>query len=365
MSANPLIARLHDPRTDDPGAPVVVRFAALGDIVLLTVLLNALHRRHGRPVHLLSSGPWTPVLLGHDPALSELRLVASRRAPHWLMPSRWAAARWLRAHQGPVYLCDPDVYAEGIVERAGIPAGRMVRAWDHWPGNGVHWADWWLQVAQLDPPAWPGPPLESQPPARPRLVVPPAWHADAAAWLLRQGLDSRPLVLVQPGHKKTHKRGRLGTETHDKHWPAERWATVIRGVLATLPQAAVLVCGSRREAGLVQQVVDAAGRPAAGGLLINLAARQPTLQGLVALAARAHSMISVDTGPAHVAAAMDCPLVVLFGQAGWARWKPRAASAPVTALGPREPTPQARVMDIDTDQVLGAWRALRPRAAPC
>ena len=27
---------------------------------------------------------------------------------------------------------------------------------------------------------------------------------------------------------------------------------------------------------------------------------------------RAHSMISVDTGPAH-AAALDCPLVVIFG----------------------------------------------------
>ena len=32
-------------RTADPDAPVVIRFAALGDVVLLTVLLEALHQR--------------------------------------------------------------------------------------------------------------------------------------------------------------------------------------------------------------------------------------------------------------------------------------------------------------------------------
>ncbi|MEW5297215.1 MAG: hypothetical protein WDW36_000439 [Sanguina aurantia] len=35
---------------------------------------------------------------------------------------------------------------------------------------------------------------------------------------------------------------------------------------------------------------------------------------LKALLEIAHSMISVDTGPAHLAAAMGCPLVVLFGE---------------------------------------------------
>ena len=31
--------------TADPDAPVVIRFAALGDVVLLTVLLEALHQQ--------------------------------------------------------------------------------------------------------------------------------------------------------------------------------------------------------------------------------------------------------------------------------------------------------------------------------
>lgn len=361
MSAVRPLADLHEPHTDDPDAPVVVRFAAVGDVVLLTVLLNALAQRYGRPVHVLSSGDWTPVLLGHDPAVSELRLVTSRRSPHWLTPSRWAAERWLRAHRGPVYLCDPDIYGERIVERARVPEERLVRAWKHWPGNQIHWADWWLQIARLDAPAMPGPARAVDVPARPRLAVPAAWHEVAAAWLHQHDAAGRPVILIQAGHKKTHKRGRVGTETHDKHWPAQRWATVIRSVLAMLPNAAVLVCGSPREAGLAQEIVDAVGPITGEGRVINVAARKPTLERLVALAARAHSMISVDTGPAHVAGAMDCPLVVLYGQAGWGRWKPRAPSSDVIVLGPQEPTPSARLMDLDPEQVLAAWRSLASR----
>jgi len=358
----PRLADLHSTRTDDPDAPVVMRFPAVGDLVLLTVLLEALWQRYGKPVHLLASGPWTPLLLRADPAVSELRLVYSRRAPFWLLPSRWAARGWLRAHRGPIYLCDPDVHAEKIVQEAGLPEERLVRAWNHWPGNDAHWADWWLDVAQLDASAVPGPARHPAVPARPRLHVPPEWHRQTRHWLQQHGLDDRPLVLLQPGHKKTHKRGRIGTTTHDKHWPAQRWAAVIRTVLAELPGAAVLVCGSTREARLVQEIVDAAGAPPAGSRIVNVAAMRPTLQRVTGLTARAHSMISVDTGPAHIAGAMDCPLVVMYGSAGWGRWAPRSPSGNVQVLGPRAITPDATVMQLGVDVVVQAWHALRARA---
>jgi heptosyltransferase-2/heptosyltransferase-3 len=355
-------ADLYSRHTADPEAPVVLRFPAIGDLVLLTVLLEALWQRYGKPVHLLASGEWTPLLLQADPAVSELRLVWSRRTPFWMTPSRWSAQSWLRAHRGPIYVCDPDTWAARIVEHARIPEDRLVRAWQHWPGNDVHWADWWLDVAQLDAPAVPGPARRPHVPPCPRLHVPGEWHDQTRQWLLQHGLNDQPLVLLQPGHKKTHKRGRIATATHDKHWPAARWGAVIRSVLAELPGAAALVCGSSREAPLVQEIVDAAGKPPAGGRVVNIAVMQTTLQRLVALCARAHSMISVDTGPAHIASTMDCPLVVLYGAAGWGRWKPRSPSGNVQALGPRAPTEGAAVMSIDVDAVLQAWRSLQPRA---
>lgn len=347
--------------TTDPDAPVVVRFAALGDVVLLTVLLEALHQRFGRAVHVLGSGPWTSVLLQGHPAVGEVRLLSSRRAPYWLTPSQQSAAAWLRKHRGPIYLCDPDEHAARFLQRAGVPEHRVLRAWQHWPGDSIHWADWWLQIAALDAPGAPGPALPITVPAQPRLQAPQAWHDDTRAWLQAQGLAGHPLVLVQPGHKKTHKRGRLATAGHDKHWPAERWAEVIRGITASLPGAAVLVCGSPREAGLAQEIVDAVGPPPAGTRVVNAAALDLSLPRLVGVAALAHSMVSVDTGPAHVAAAMDCPLVVLYGQFGWGRWLPRAPRATVIPLGPRLPTPGAKVADLLAPQVLAAWRQLSPR----
>ena len=111
----------------------------------------------------------------------------------------------------------------------------------------------------------------------------------------------------------------------------------------------------------MQEIVDAAGPAPADGRVVNIAAMRPTLQRLVALSALAHSMISVDTGPAHIAGAMDCPLVVLYGNAGWGRWKPRSPSGNVQVLGPRALTPGAEVMSIGVDEVLQAWRSLQPR----
>ena len=341
----------------DVDAPVVVRFAALGDVVLLTVLLQALYERHGRPVHLLSSGAWTPILLAHDPAVGALQMVTSRRAPYWLTVTQWTAVRWLRAHRGPVYLCDPDDAAARLVARA-VPPERLLRAWSHRPDTPIHWADWWLQIAALDPAAGPHPRGTIRTPAQPRLHMPPAWLDDTRRWLQAQGLAGHRIVLMQPGHKKTHKRGRIGTAYHDKHWPAERWAAVARGIASEQPDTAVLVCGSPPEAGLVQAIVDAAQPVPGGARIVNAAKLGLPLPRLVALAALAHGMVSVDTGPAHVAAAMDCPLVVLYGAFGWQRWLARAPSGHVVPLGPREPTPDARLEDLQVGQVLDAWQAL-------
>jgi heptosyltransferase-2/heptosyltransferase-3 len=343
----------------DDEAPVVVRFPALGDTVLLTALLEALHERYQRRVHVLASGAWVKPLLGAHPAVGQLRTVRSRRMPYWSMPSQWQAVHWLRRQRGPVYLCDPDEHALRLVQRA-VPADRLLKAWDHWPGNEVHWVDWWLQVAQLDPPGLRGPVRDlSSVPARPSLHLDPASAQESAQWLAARGLVPGRFVLVQPGHKKTHKRGRIGTGGHNKHWPAERWAAVISGILASDSALKVLVCGSDREHGLVQEIVEQAG---AGERAVN-GARELPLQRLMGVASSAHSMVSVDTGPAHIAAAMDCPLVVLFGLFGWARWVPRAPSATVLPLGPRAQSLDRSVMDISVDEVLAAWRSLPPRAS--
>lgn len=316
----------------------------MGDAVLLTVLIHRLAERHGTAVNLLSSGGWTKALLAPDPAVGEIRLVTSRKRPYWLTPSQREAVAWLKTQQGTIYLCDPDEYSLRLVERA-IPRSRIVRVWDHWPGFDAHWADWWESIGT-------GQPLAVGT-GQPRLVVAETAMADARAWMAARALREREFVLIQPGNKKTAKRFTWNRE-NDKFWPLDRWTQTVQAILQTDPTLKVIVCGSPAEAALAEGIAASCGDPRVFSGAMDL-----PIPRFAALASMAHSMVSIDTGPAHVAAAVDCPIVVLFGAFGSRRWAPRAPTAKVIALGGVQETNDGHVNRITAEQVITAWRSLR------
>ncbi len=87
--------------------PLVMRCGAFGDIVLLTVLLQQLHRRFGKPVDVIASGPWTEPLLESESAVGELFILRSRRTPYWLSAQQQRLIAWLRRRgSGPTWFCD-------------------------------------------------------------------------------------------------------------------------------------------------------------------------------------------------------------------------------------------------------------------
>ena len=90
------------------------------------------------------------------------------------------------------------------------------------------------------------------------------------------------------------------------------------------------------------------------------------LRQLFALCEYADGMISVDTGPAHVAAALSLPLVVMYGAEAQRYWLPRSPDAsPVVGVG--GPPVSTRVDQISVDTVYEAWlqasRELEPAAS--
>jgi ADP-heptose:LPS heptosyltransferase len=81
------------------------------------------------------------------------------------------------------------------------------------------------------------------------------------------------------------------------------------------------------------------------------------LRLLFALCEAAHSMISVDTGPAHAAAALGLPLVVMFGAESQRFWLPRSLSgSPVIGVG--GPPDSVRADQIPVEAVFDAWCTL-------
>ena len=352
---------LADDRCDqaDAAPPLVIRFGAIGDLVLLTPLLHLLHLRYGQPCRLVGSGAWMTPLLDGNPDIQSIWSLGSRRAPYLLEPSQWKLVAALRAlPPGPVYVCDEIALDKlrWLLGRARIASERCVYV-SEMPrlAGDEHWVDRWLRFGESTPEpfrAAANPVQTADNWLAPRLFVNAADRADLAQWLHARDLHHRPLILLQPGNKRTLKRGRLGQLGDDKTWPIERWARLAGTLAKRSPDARVILCGAPGEAGLLREIQAGV---ADGD--VRVAAEDLPLRRLLALLEVAQAMVSVDTGPAHMAAALGCPLVVLYGDASPAQWLPRsAAGSDVLALG--GPPISSRVSEITLDAVLAAWQRL-------
>ncbi len=191
--------------------PLIVRFAALGDMVLLTTLIEILYRRYNERVDLLGSGAWTPQLLASDARIGEVQLVGSRKSAYFTSPGQWRAVDWLRLRAvGPVYLCEPDAKSQWLLRRAGIPDDAVLRAFDFPAAEQLQFSHWWEQIGQRTPAGIVAPPLLDlqRVDSAPRLAVSDQDRADCSTWLQARGWQAAPLVLIQPGNKQTTNTGR-------------------------------------------------------------------------------------------------------------------------------------------------------------
>jgi heptosyltransferase-2/heptosyltransferase-3 len=354
-----------------PVQPIVIWFGRVGDLILLSALLEVLHRRFGSPCHLIGAGSWlTELYAAHGDVA---RVSCLHRYTAWVFdPAWWRTLRALRARRAdPVYVCETDPRKLARIRRllwfSGTEPARCVFiAPESSPGADTalphtskvaptHWVDRLVSFGRLTPAAFNAAdyPWPAAPPPRcaPLLTVSAAARAECAAWLERQGWGERTLIVVQPGNRRTMRGRRLRiSAADDKAWPLERWAALLHRIHARLPQAVIVLCGAPRESLLLEWIAAAAQLPA-------VAAAELPLPRLLALCARAHSMISVDTGPAHAAAALGLPLVVLFGAHSQQQWLPRSPTgSPVSGVG--GPPQSNRLDQISVEAVFTAWCAL-------
>ena len=129
----------------------------------------------------------------------------------------------------------------------------------------------------------------------PRLFVPPDEAEAAERFLEEHGLAGRrPLAGLHPGARWPGKR-----------WPAGRFIETGRRLTGEGP-GGVLVFGGAEEAGLAEEVARGIGPNAvpAAGL---------GLRPLMALIARCDVFITNDSGPMHLAAALNVPVAAVFG----------------------------------------------------
>ncbi|GHO70749.1 glycosyl transferase [Ktedonobacter sp. SOSP1-52] len=143
------------------------------------------------------------------------------------------------------------------------------------------------------------------------LQVPPEAQSEAESWLAQQAFaDQRPLVVVHPG-----------CTMPARTYPWEMYVEVINLLVEQL-SARVVVTGDHSEEELVKRVlelIDPQKREQVRG-----AAGELSFAGLCALLQRADLAITNNTGPMHLAAAVQTPVIALFALTNppeqWGPW---------------------------------------------
>jgi len=367
--------------------PLAVRCGAFGDMVLLTALIRVLHARFHSPVDIVTSGPWSDPLLRGQPGVGEIWSVRSRKTPYWLSADQRTVVRRLAQRGvGPTWFCDGSDAARPLLARAGIPDDFVVDVKDHPLLPGEHATEQWRRLAQIMPAALvagggaaagtgadagggagadadAGGGVGADADADLAALTPGCClevsdrqRTDLEAWLRARGLGEAPLVLMQIGNKRTMRRGLRRLAVNNKYWPNERWAEVLRHVRRQCPDHAIVLLGTGPEYALNQEVAERADI----ARLCNAADDLP-IPRLVALLARAAGLISVDSGPAHAAAAVGCPLVVLFGKALPSLYRPWGTAGADVKVLTGQISGEPDMLGIESQAVIAAWSGLRLR----
>ena len=356
-SASPHAAAPSSAAAETPVRPLLVRFGAMGDLVLIQPMIRLLAARYGAPVDLLAAGGWVRPLYQGQPDVGEIHLLAKRKLPLWLSAEKRQLLQWLRqTGPRPVWYCDFDEKLVPLLAQAGMDERWVVRAKAVGTRDGEHLVDFSQRLARTVPPALQhvmANSLTDLDDRDPNLRISATMQADVQDWLQAKGWLGKPLLLVQAGNRRTMRTGlRRRMSTNTKWWPEDNWAAIIRMLAERHPDAVILLVGAPPEADLNDELLQRAGVAQAFNV-----ARELPIPRLLALQARAAGMVTVDTGPAHTAAAVGCPLVVLFGVADPVRIRPRGGSTPVEVLqAMHDGKPDMTAISVDA--VVQAWQRL-------
>jgi heptosyltransferase I len=314
-----------DLRNRDFSKILLIKLSAVGDVVHTIPVLNKLRRRYPAAQLDWLVTPAIAELLRHNPTITNIVEFAREEwsAPWRLTPfvSYVRLAARLRA-TGYDLVVDMHgqfrtallAFATSAPVRIGFDRPRA-RVWDAsartlpalarkhaW--QGAREGSWLVYTHHI-----PVPTLErhavdrylevgkllglGEGPADFSFPIPPSATARVDALLGRHGVGQDHLLTLAPG-----------TVWETKHWGSDKFAEVARHFLQK--GFAVALIGSRRERAVTEEVA----RLAPGA--VNIAG-ETTLSEVAALIRRSTICVTNDSGPMHLAVALDRPVVSIFG----------------------------------------------------
>ena len=304
---------------------LLIKLSALGDVVHTIPLLNKLRQRYPAARLDWLTTPTVTELLGHNPAISNvIEFARDEWSAPWRPTPYVSAARLIAMLRAVEYDLVVDLqgqlrsavfaFASGAPVRIGfdkpradrwktlsrkIPDDARKHAW-----QGAREGSWLAYTDHIPLPTLDMHPVERYLGVVPMLgldggppdfsfPIPPEAKARIDALLDYYDLVKARLIVMAPG-----------TNWETKQWRVEAFAEVARHFLQR--KLAVILIGTERERAVCEEVAKLA--PGA----IDLAG-ETTLSELAALIRRAAVCVTNNSGPMHVAVALDRPVVSVFG----------------------------------------------------
>jgi len=308
---------------------LIVRLSAVGDVIrALPVLAGVRARVPDARVAWLVEDRAASLLIDH-PGLDGLFVYPRRRWSRalrrpWLWPRLFLEyVRFRRALRAEAFDVSIDLQGNlksGFLVRAARAARRIgfakgeSKEGNHLfqtetvdvPEGPLHKRDRGLTL--LTPLGEPVAPLEPV-----AVAISDQERAAVDAYLEREGLTERPFVVLHPG---------TSAWAAFKAWPPERYASLAAWIRDELGLTTIVTHGPGEEA-LARRVANASQGSA------RVADALPGLGALASLVERSAAVVGADTGPVHLAAALDTPTVALFGPKDPALYAPFGASVEI------------------------------------
>lgn len=284
---------------------LILKPSSLGDVIHALPVLRLLKLRHpSAEIFWWIDSALAPLIEGDRDLAGIVRFERRRwsKPPHW--PEMFRSIRWLRAQKFDLVIDLQGLLRSGAF--AWLSAGKQLIGLEETregahalydlavprPSYFTHAVDWYRAVL---------PPLGV--PVHDNFDWLPE-RSDVAERVKEKLLNSAPTaearnqqwVLLQPGARWDNKR-----------WPAEHFATAVAKLAHLYPGIKFAVIGGQDEIALGETI-----RRVAPEKIFNLCG-QTTLAEMIELVRQSALLITNDTGPMHVAAAIGRPLIALFG----------------------------------------------------
>ena len=311
---------------EEPKRILIIKPSALGDIILALPALSALKRSFpGAKISWLVRPEFAPLITGH-PFISDIILFDRRKlSKWWCSPGSFNAlsllVKQLRADKFDLVFDFQGLFRTGFFSwvtgskrRFGMAGARELAHLFYTDkisqdASNIHLVDYYLKMVAAAG--------AKQGEAEFKLPEDAGAAEQIDKLLKSQGVNAKYAVIV-PGAAQANKR-----------WPIERFAE-LAGKIGERFGLPVVVAGSQGEREYIEAIQTG------GKTRVSNLAGKTVVRELIPLMRKTSLVVSNDTGPGHIAAALGVPIVMIFGPTNPARVCPYKRPECVVAIEPNE-----------------------------